>query len=198
MTVHTVINDKFQKKTAKRFVRNCSSLLGPNIPMTPSSDKILSGTMRRLKVRFIETVGDALGVIHATFQDDLPRGSSEIVHPSWLGSKVAMTSTSDEIFSQTLRRLKMSFIGSVGTTLGVMHAKFQDNLPRGLSEIIHRSWLGSKVAMTPSSDEIFSQTMGRLKMRFVGTIGTTIVNIYAKFEGDLPRGSSVIVPPSWI
>ena len=52
--------------------------------------------------------------------------------------------------------------------------------------------------MTPSSDEIFSQTMGRLKMRFVGTIGTTIVVIHAKFEGDLLRGLSEIVSPSWI
>ena len=52
--------------------------------MTSTSDEILSQTKRRVKMRFIETVGDALGVIRSKFQEDLPRGLSEIVSPSWI------------------------------------------------------------------------------------------------------------------
>ena len=109
-----------------------------------------------------------------------------------------MTSTSDKMFSPTNRRLKMRFIGSVGTTVAAIHAKSQDNSPRGLWEIIYPSLLHSNVPMTPSSDEIVSQTKRRLKMRFIATVGTTLGVIHAKFQEDLPRGSSEIVSPSWL
>ena len=107
-----------------------------------------------------------------------------------------MTSTSHEIFSQTKRRLKMRFIDTVGDAVGVIHAKFQDDLPRGFSEMVHPSWLDSKVVMTQSSDEIFSQTKRRLKMRFMGTLVTTVGVIPAKLQEDLLTCSSVIFQPS--
>ena len=58
-----------------------------------------------------------------------------------VGFKVPVTSTCGEIFSQNKRRLKMSFIGTVGTTVVVIQAKFRENLPRGLSEKCPPSWL---------------------------------------------------------
>ena len=52
--------------------------------------------------------------------------------------------------------------------------------------------------MTSTSDEIFSQTKRRLKIRLIRTVGTILDGICAKSQEDLPRGSSEIVPPSWL
>ena len=113
-------------------------------------------------------------------------------------SKTPVTSNSNDMFSQTKGRLKMRLILTVDTTLCLIDAKFQDNLRRCLSEIVHSIWLRYKVPMIPSSDEVFSQTKRRLKMRLIGTVGTTVSVMHVMFQENQPRGSSEIVPPSWL
>ena len=97
-----------------------------------------------------------------------------------------MTPGSDDIFSHTMIRLKVRFIGTVGTTVVVMHANFRENLPRGLSKEILP--VGPNIPMTPSSDEIFSQTKIRLNMRFMGTLGVKVLLLVRTCQ--VARGSA--------
>ena len=49
--------------------------------------------------------------------------------------------------------------------------------------------------VTGRSDEIFSQTKRRFKMRLIGPVGTSHFVIHTKCQEDLPRGSSEISQP---
>ena len=85
-------------------------------------------------------------------------------------------------------RLKVRFIGTVGSTGVVIHANFRENLRRGLSNKFLQVDPNIPITPSPSLDEIFSQTMRRIKVRFIVTKGATLGVIYAMFQDNLPRG----------
>ena len=88
-----------------------------------------------------------------------------------------MTPISDETFSQNKRRLKIRFIGTVGTTVNVIRAKSLEHLPRGLSEISHPRLLDLRPVVANSMlAELGNSRLTVRRDSFVSTAKTIILN----------------------